>query len=94
MSYFPSLPGQALLLICCSIDPETDVTIQRVIRECFQQQTIIMIAHRLKSLLDFDRVVVLDSGRLVENGAPRDLLEDQSSAFKSLYSAIDGDLNE
>ncbi|KAI4600498.1 hypothetical protein KJ359_000853 [Pestalotiopsis sp. 9143b] len=76
------------------IDPETDVTIQRVIRECFQQQTIIMIAHRLKSLLDFDRVVVLDSGRLVENGAPRDLLEDQSSAFKSLYSAIDGDLNE
>lgn len=67
---------------------------QRVIRECFQEQTIIMIAHRLKSLLDFDRVVVLDSGRLVENGAPRDLLADESSAFRALYSAIDGDLHE
>lgn len=76
------------------IDPETDVTMQRVIRECFQEQTIIMIAHRLKSLLDFDRVVVLDSGRLVENGAPRDLLADESSAFRALYSAIDGDLHE
>lgn len=51
-----------------------------------------MVAHRLKSLLDFDRVVVLDSGRLVENGAPRELLDDESSAFRALYSAIDGDL--
>lgn len=76
-----------------SIDPETDVTIQRVIRECFNNQTIIMIAHRLKSLLDFDRVIVLDSGRVIENGAPQDLLNDKASAFRALYSAIDGDMD-
>lgn len=44
-----------------------------------------MIAHRLQSLLDFDRVFVLDSGRLVEAGPPRDLLSNAGSAFKALY---------
>ncbi|KAK7966405.1 P-loop containing nucleoside triphosphate hydrolase protein [Apiospora aurea] len=70
------------------VDPTTDATMQRVIRECFQEQTIIMIAHRLKGLLDFDRVAVLDSGRLVEVGAPKDLLSDAASAFRSLYQRV------
>lgn len=58
---------------------------QRVIREDFRDQTVIMVAHRLHSLLDFDRVFVLDSGRLVETGAPMDLLGDNDSAFRALY---------
>ncbi|KAK8035547.1 multidrug resistance-associated protein [Apiospora rasikravindrae] len=67
------------------VDPTTDATMQRVIRECFKEQTIIMIAHRLKGLLDFDRVAVLDSGRLIEVGAPKDLLSDAASSFRALY---------
>jgi ATP-binding cassette, subfamily C (CFTR/MRP), member 1 len=49
-----------------------------------------MIAHRLQSLVDFDRVFVLDSGRLVEVGAPKHLLNDEGSAFRALYYASIG----
>lgn len=49
-----------------------------------------MIAHRLQSLLDFDRVFVLDSGRLVEAGPPKDLLSHAGSAFKALYGVSGG----
>jgi ATP-binding cassette subfamily C (CFTR/MRP) protein 1 len=67
------------------IDPATDITIQAVIKEDFSERTVIMIAHRLQSLIDFDRVFVLDSGRLVEDGPPKDLLNDERSAFRALY---------
>ncbi|KAK8066686.1 hypothetical protein PG997_013433 [Apiospora hydei] len=73
------------------VDPTTDATMQRVIRECFQAQTIIMIAHRLKGLLDFDRVVVLDTGRLIEVGPPKDLLSDAASSFRSLYQRVNNE---
>uniref|UniRef100_A0A093UWR8 Multidrug resistance-associated protein 1 n=1 Tax=Talaromyces marneffei PM1 TaxID=1077442 RepID=A0A093UWR8_TALMA len=73
-----------------SIDPATDATIQRIIREDFQNRTVIMIAHRLQSLVDFDRVFVLDSGHLVEDGPPMTLLKDESSAFAALYCASGG----
>ncbi len=72
-----------------SIDPTTDATMQRVIKECFQNQTIVMIAHRLKSMPDFDRLIVLNSGRVVEVGAPGDLLDDELSSFRALYSMIE-----
>jgi ABC-type multidrug transport system fused ATPase/permease subunit len=44
-----------------------------------------MVAHRLDSLLDFDRVVVLDAGRVVEFDGPKALLADGNSAFSRLY---------
>ncbi|KAK9783102.1 putative Multidrug resistance-associated protein [Seiridium cardinale] len=69
------------------IDPATDTTIQRIIREGFPGRTIIMIAHRLESLVEFDTVMVLDSGRLIEIGPPRSLLNDPSSSFSALYRA-------
>jgi ABC-type multidrug transport system fused ATPase/permease subunit len=46
-----------------------------------------MIAHRLRSLLEFDTVVVLDHGRILEIGPPMALLEDGGSAFHALYHA-------
>lgn len=61
--------------------------IQRVIREDLQGRTVIMISHRLKSVVDFDRVLMLDSGRLIEDGSPKDLLSDAASAFKALCDA-------
>jgi ABC-type multidrug transport system ATPase subunit len=50
-----------------------------------------MIAHSLQSLVDFDRVFVLDLGRLVEVGAPQDLLDDEGSAFRALCYASRGE---
>lgn len=61
--------------------------IQRVIREDLQGRTVIMISHRLKSVVDLDRVLMLDSGRLIEDGTPKDLLSDAGSAFKALCDA-------
>ncbi|OBS25287.1 hypothetical protein FPOA_05820 [Fusarium poae] len=69
------------------IDPITDAIVQEVIKSGFPGQTIIMIAHRLHSLLDFDKVIVLDRGRICEMGAPSALLEDGNSAFHALYYA-------
>ena len=68
-----------------SVDTKTDAKMQQLIREEFSKHTIIMVAHRMDSLLDFDRVVVLDQGVLAEIGNPRVLLEDEGSRFSNLY---------
>jgi len=68
-----------------SVDSQTDAQMQSIIRSEFSNHTIVMIAHRLSSLLDFDLVAVLDHGRLVELGKPSELLEDRNSGFSRLY---------
>jgi ABC-type multidrug transport system fused ATPase/permease subunit len=60
---------------------------QDIIRERFQEATVISVAHRLDTILDFDRIVVLDQGRIVEDGNPQELLAQPSTAFKALYLA-------
>ncbi|KAK0130214.1 hypothetical protein ONS96_014922 [Cadophora gregata f. sp. sojae] len=70
-----------------SVDVKTDAQMQAIIRSEFKTHTIIMIAHRLDSLLDFDRVAVLNKGNLVEFGGPSVLLEKEGSAFSKLYHA-------
>ena len=57
-----------------SIDYNTDAKIQETIRE-LQGKTIITIAHRLKTIVDYDRVVVLDQGSVKEVGVPWELLD-------------------
>ena len=49
---------------------KTDGFIQKVIREKFKNTTVITIAHRLNTIADYDQVVVMKRGRVVENGAP------------------------
>jgi ABC-type multidrug transport system fused ATPase/permease subunit len=71
-----------------SVDTKTDAKMQEIIREDFARHTIIMVAHRLGSLLDFDNVVVLDRGIVVEKGNPRFLVEAQESRFRRLYHAL------
>lgn len=63
---------------------------QRVIREAFPGRTIIMIAHRLESLVTLDNVIVMESGRVIETGPPNRLLSDPSSSFSTLYHAVEG----
>jgi ABC-type multidrug transport system fused ATPase/permease subunit len=58
---------------------------QSIIQSEFKHHTIIMIAHRLSSLLEFDQVVMLEHGQLVEIGNPHDLLKDKRSRFYGLY---------
>ncbi|WXC66418.1 hypothetical protein SNK03_012197 [Fusarium graminearum] len=73
-----------------SVDTQTDARMQEVIRTEFSDCTIIMIAHRIDTLLDFDKVAVLDRGSLVEFGAPQELLADVGGDFTKLYRANKG----
>ncbi|KAM0216210.1 hypothetical protein ACHAQI_002626 [Fusarium lateritium] len=73
-----------------SVDTQTDARMQEVIRTEFSDRTIIMIAHRIDTLLDFDKVAVLDAGSLVEFGPPQELLGDEAGAFTRLYRANKG----
>lgn len=74
-------------LLRISLDPESEAHMMSVIREKFRDVTVIAIAHRLDTITDFDKVIVLDSGRVVEVGVPRDLLSQPSSVFRSLYES-------
>lgn len=55
-----------------------------VIRKSFRECTVIMVAHRIHILLDFDRVAVLDSGRVVEVGQPLELMLKPHGGFSKL----------
>lgn len=69
-----------------SVDEETDAEMQRIISTEFANHTVIMITHNLSSILNFDVVMVLDSGCVVEIGRPRELKE-ASSYFTRLYNS-------
>lgn len=68
-----------------SLNDESSSIVYDVLREWFQGWTIIAIAHELESVLDFDRIAVLNGGRLVEYDEPGVLLNTPGSAFKTLY---------
>ncbi|KAK8028893.1 hypothetical protein PG991_005949 [Apiospora marii] len=68
-----------------SMDYETDQGIQEVLRrdlnEHGRDRTLVTIAHRLKTIIDYDRVVVLSAGSVIENGSPKALYEAQGPFY-------------
>ncbi|THX23790.1 multidrug resistance-like protein [Aureobasidium pullulans] len=68
-----------------SIDTQTDIDIQALIRKEFSSHTIISVAHKLETIVDFDFVGVLDEGKLVEYDNPKTLLKQEGSRFKDLW---------
>eukprot|EP00455_Lapot_gusevi_P037310 TRINITY_DN416_c0_g1_i6.p1 TRINITY_DN416_c0_g1~~TRINITY_DN416_c0_g1_i6.p1 ORF type:complete len:1330 (+),score=511.36 TRINITY_DN416_c0_g1_i6:191-4180(+) len=69
-----------------SIDMETDAAIQRTIRTEFQNCTILTIAHRLNTIIDYDRVLVLNFGEVAEFDTPGRLLSNPESMFSSMVN--------
>lgn len=57
-----------------NVDPETDLFVQKTIRDLFKECTVMTIAHRLNTIMDSDRVLVLDSGQVREFDEPHILL--------------------
>ena len=53
-----------------NVDMKTDAFIQKVIREKFKNTTVITIAHRLNTIADYDKVIVMRKGQIVETGSP------------------------
>ncbi|KAJ5950082.1 hypothetical protein N7454_001666 [Penicillium verhagenii] len=71
-----------------SVDSESENLMQSVIRKHFKDQTIIAIVHKLDTILDYDKIAVMDKGRVVEFDRPQALLSMRESAFKSLYNSF------
>ncbi|KAG2230070.1 hypothetical protein INT48_005398 [Thamnidium elegans] len=67
-----------------AIDVETDSIIQETIRKQFATCTILTIAHRINTVMDSDRILVLDNGTIAEFNSPKNLLDDHESLFYSL----------
>ena len=70
-----------------NVDPDTARLMQQVLRTHLHYSTVLQIAHRLDAILDCDWTVVMDQGRVVEQGPPQELLKDQQSHFAALYQA-------
>eukprot|EP01116_Phalansterium_solitarium_P010898 TRINITY_DN263_c0_g2_i2.p1 TRINITY_DN263_c0_g2~~TRINITY_DN263_c0_g2_i2.p1 ORF type:complete len:1470 (+),score=645.31 TRINITY_DN263_c0_g2_i2:96-4505(+) len=69
-----------------AVDFETDALIQKTIREQFASTTVLTIAHRLNTIMDYDRILVLDRGLVGELDAPQTLLKDPNSMFSKLVN--------
>ncbi|SMN22423.1 similar to Saccharomyces cerevisiae YGR281W YOR1 Plasma membrane ATP-binding cassette (ABC) transporter [Maudiozyma saulgeensis] len=67
-----------------SVDYKTDDNIQKRIVDAFSDCTILCIAHRIKTILDYDRIIVMDQGEIVENNSPYTLFSDKSSIFRDM----------
>nr|XP_035935991.1 multidrug resistance-associated protein 4 isoform X3 [Halichoerus grypus] len=71
-----------------NVDPRTDELIQKKIREKFAQCTVLTIAHRLNTIIDSDKIMVLDSGRLKEYDEPYVLLQNEESLFYKMVQQL------
>ncbi|CAG0895339.1 unnamed protein product [Cyprideis torosa] len=67
-----------------NVDLRTDQLIQQALRTKFVDCTTITIAHRLDTIIDSDRIIVLEAGRLAQFGSPHQLLQDKSGIFHKL----------
>ena len=60
--------------------------IQKAISELLNDSTFITIAHRIKTILNYDKILTLDNGKIVDFDTPKNLLNDKNSLFYELYS--------
>eukprot|EP00747_Dinoflagellata_sp_TGD_P097045 gnl/TRDRNA2_/TRDRNA2_167015_c0_seq1.p1 gnl/TRDRNA2_/TRDRNA2_167015_c0~~gnl/TRDRNA2_/TRDRNA2_167015_c0_seq1.p1 ORF type:complete len:653 (+),score=147.27 gnl/TRDRNA2_/TRDRNA2_167015_c0_seq1:3-1961(+) len=84
------LSQPALLLLdeaTSAIDPSTQEKLHRAIHTSFPRSTIVAIAHRLETILDFDTAVVMDKGRVIENGSIKMLRSNPNSVLSKMLVA-------
>ncbi|XP_049760898.1 ATP-binding cassette sub-family C member 6 isoform X3 [Elephas maximus indicus] len=65
-----------------AVDPGTERQIQAALRSCFAQCTVLLIAHRLCSVMDCARVLVMDKGQVAESGSPAELLAQEGLFYR------------
>jgi len=78
-----------------AVDHHTDALVQETIRTEFEDCTVLTIAHRLDTIIDYDRVLVLSDGRVVEDDAPKVLLDPNvypNGVFKGMWDAHEAGL--
>jgi ABC-type multidrug transport system fused ATPase/permease subunit len=68
-----------------SMDSLLEKIILDIVRTEFKGSTILAVAHRLATIIDFEMIMVLDAGRLVESGHPRELLQKCDGQFRKMW---------
>ena len=71
-----------------NVDEHTDKIIQQTIKEKFSTCTVLTIAHRMNTILGFDKLAVLEDGKCIEFDAPELLLNDEESHFYSMSKSF------
>lgn len=69
-----------------ALDNESELQIQKVIEGLKSKITVLVIAHRLTTIINCDRLLVLEDGKIIEEGTPQELLKDKDSYFYKVYS--------
>lgn len=67
-----------------SLDTESEKKIQKAMEKMFNQQTMIIIAHRLSTIEHADKIIVLEEGRIVEKGSPKELMNKEGGLFRRM----------
>ncbi|KAH0954120.1 hypothetical protein HN011_011629 [Eciton burchellii] len=72
-----------------ALDVATEKSLLKAVAIAFEHRTVITIAHRAAALLDCDRIVVFDEGKIVEEGSPTDLIQQQNGIFYAMIKAAE-----
>lgn len=72
-----------------NIDQTTDSIIQEIIKEKFKNKTLMIIAHRIHSVMNCDKIMVMDKGKIIEYDTPQNLLLNESSEFSKLVKKME-----
>lgn len=70
-----------------NVDTQTEASLTNALRKNFRDATVIAVAHRLDTVKDCDRILVLGDGRILENGSPEELLRLKNGHFSSLVES-------
>ena len=70
-----------------NVDTNTDKVLQQTLREVFSKATIISVAHRLDTVIDYDRILVLGRGKVLEYGSPQELLAMEDGEFSAMVDS-------
>lgn len=88
MALARALVRHSRIIVCdeatSSVDFETDEKIQRTMAAGFQGKTLLCIAHRLKTIVGYDRILVMDAGQVRELGTPRELWQIEGGVFRGM----------
>ena len=76
-----------------ALDNESEMLVQEAIERLMKERTTFVIAHRLSTIRNADRILVLDKGKVVQQGKHDKLLEDESGIYKKLYELQFRNLN-
>ncbi|KAJ8716037.1 hypothetical protein PYW08_013322 [Mythimna loreyi] len=71
-----------------NVDPTTDNKIQKYIHRHFSDCTVIKVAHRLQTVADCDRIIVMEAGQIIECGHPHELLQDVDGPFTKMVNKL------